>query len=280
MARQGWMALLLVCWVGVAVASGPAEVRKQIESTLLVKGTIDMDAQGRVERYSIEHRETLPPSIVGLIARVVPQWRFEPVQVDGRASAARTNMSLRLVAKKLDSGDFTVEIRGAQFYAAQPEARFGKGRLAPPHYPEDAAFAGVGGTAYIVLKVARDGRVEEAIAEQVNLRIVASERDMARFRKMFADAALKAAKRWTFTPPTVGEGVDEPFWSARVPVDFIAPNRREVKDHEWNAYVPGPRQAIPWIAHSFGLPAADALAAGGVYPLNAGPRLLSALDPS
>lgn len=260
MARRWWMALLLVSWVGMAVASGPKAVRKQVESSLLVTGTIDLDAQGRVERYTIERQEQLPQPIAGLIARVVPQWRFEPVLVDGAATAARTNMSLRLVARKLDSGDFSVEIRGAQFYAAPPEAPIGS-RLAPPHYPRDADFAGVGGTVYLVLKIARDGRVEDLVAEQVNLRIVAGERDMTRWREMFADAALRAAKRWRFTMPS-DSGTDEPFWSVRVPVAFIAPDQRVAKADEWTAYVPGPRQAIPWIADSLRLPAADALADG------------------
>lgn len=279
MARHIWMALLLVSCVGAAAAKGPAAVRKQVESTMLVEGTIDLDSQGRVERYTLDRQETLPPAIIGMFARVLPQWRFEPVEVDGQATAVRSDMSLRLVAKKLDNGNFNVEIRGAHFGQDKPGESVSSAKLLPPRYPQVAVEMGAGGTVYIVLKVARDGRVQEAIAEQVNLRIIASERQMATLRALLADAALNAAKRWTFIPPTRGDEVDAAFWSVRVPVDFIPMDARQPKAHEWHAYVPGPRQPIPWYDDSSLSSAADALGAGGVYPLNAGLRLLTALDP-
>lgn len=279
MRRHIWMALLLVSCVGTAAASGLATVRKQVESTMLVEGTIDLDSQGRVEHYTLEHQEALPPAIVKMLARVLPQWRFEPVEVDGQATAVRSDMSLRLVAKKLDNGNFAVEIRGAHFGQDKPGESVSSAKLLPPRYPQVAVEMGAGGTVYLVLKIARDGRVQEAIAEQVNLRIIANERAMATLRTLLADAALKAAKRWTFTPPTRGEEVDAAFWSVRVPVDFFLMDDRRPKDHEWHAYVPGPRQPIPWRDDTSLSSAADALGAGGVYPLDTGLRLLTALDP-
>lgn len=277
MARPLWMALLLVFCVGAAAANGRGAVRKQVESTMLLNGTIDLDAQGRVARYTLERQEKLPQPVAGLIARVVPQWRFEPVQVDGQATAVRSDMSLRLVAKKLDNGDYSLAIGGAQFHPAQPDAPTGKRKLAPPRYPDAAVLAGVGGTVYVVLKISPDGRVEDTLAEQVNLRIIATERQMGMWRELLAKAALRAAKSWTFDTPV--DERDAPFWSARVPVDFVAPDQRPIQDHEWHAYVPGPRQPIPWSDDSSASTAADALGAGGVYPLNGGLRLLSALDP-
>lgn len=273
------MALLLVSCIGAATASEPAAVRNQVESTLLVKGMIDLDANGRVDGYTLERQETLPPGIIALFARVVPQWRFEPVQIGGKASATRESMSLRLVAKKLDNGNFRAEIRGAHFGQARPGESVSGANFSPPNYPEAAAKSGVGGIAYLVLKIARDGRVEDAVAEQVNLRVIDGKREMKLWRELLARAALQAATRWTFKPPTAGEEVGAKYWSVRVPVDFIA-GQHKIKDHEWQAYVPGPRQAIPWIADSSALPAADALAAGGVYPLNSAPRLLTSLNPS
>ena len=277
MARQLWMALMLVSCIGAAAANGPGAVRKQVESTMLLKGTIDLDAQGWVTRYTLERQEKLPQPVAGLIARLVPQWRFEPVEVDGQATAVRSDMSLRLVAKKLDNGDYSLAISGAQFHPAQPDASTGKRKLAPPNYPDAAARAGVGGTVYVVLKITPDGRVEATLAEQVNLRIIASEPQMEKWRELLAKAALRAAKKWTFDTPL--DERDAPFWSARVPVEFVAPDQRGIKDDEWHAYVPGPRQPIPWSDDRSPSTAADALGAGGVYSLNAGLRLLTALEP-
>jgi hypothetical protein len=139
---------------------------------------------------------------------------------------------------------------------------------------------GAAGTAYLVLKIGRDGRVADAVAEQVNLRVVASEKNMARLRKLFAGAALAGAKKWTFNPPTIGEEADDPYWSVRVPVAFFTDHLQLPKDTEWHSYVPGPRNPIPWRSEQ-PTDSPDALAAGGVYPLdNNGPRLLTPLGGS
>ncbi len=271
------MGLLLATCVGAAAAAGgPGGVRKQVESSMLVKGTIDLHPDGRVAGYALDNPNAVPEGIAGMIARAVPQWRFEPVKVDDGATRGRASMSLRIVARKMDSGDFSVEIRAAQFGQDRPGEAVTGVKLSPPRYPEKAAVGGVGGTVYTVVKIGRDGRVEDAVAEQVNLRVISSENDMGQWRDVLAKAALRAAKTWTFSPPTRGEAVDEPYWSARVPVDFVAPDKRPVKDGQWEAYVPGPSSSIPWSTGDTAS-SADALPAGGVYPVGSGPRLLTAL---
>lgn len=280
MGKRIWLAIALASCVGSAFAAGPGAVRKQVESSLLVTGTIDINPDGSVAGHALQGRETLPDGLVAMIERAVPQWRFEPVALSGGATRARATMNLRIVAKKTDSDDYAVQIRGAQFGDDRPgEFVAARDLLAAPRYPEQAARAGVGGTVYTVLKVGRDGRVEEAIAEQVNLRVVADENSMRRWRALLGSAALHAARKWTFLPPSKGAAIDAPYWSARVPVDFVAPGTRQPDDHQWHAYVPGPRAAIPWRDDEAGS-GADALATGGVYPLDGGPRLLTALDPS
>ncbi len=276
MGKRLGMALLLASCIGTVFAAGPAAVRKQIESSLLVKGTIDLTSEGGVVGYALDDAETLPSGIKSMLARVVPQWRFEPVKLTAGATKARATMSVRLVAKKLDADTFAVEIRGAQF-GVEASSSSSRG-LSPPSYPEPAAQAGVGGTVYVALKIGRDGRVEEAIAEQVNLRFVASEKEMQRWRDLLAKATLRTAKNWTVLPPK-DHPLDAPYWTARVPVAFVAYEEKEPDDKKWQTYVPGPRAMIPWRT---GDPdtGADALAAGGVYPLDGGPRLLTALDPS
>lgn len=283
MAKRLWMALLLVSCVGAAVAGRPGgveSVRQQVESTMVVTGTIDLHPDGRVLGYALNPKSTLPQAVVEMIAGTLPQWRFDPVEAGEAADTERSTMSLRLVAKELDNGDFRLQIRGAHFGQGRPGEAISSARLNPPRYPQDAAMAGVGGTVYAVVKIGRDGRVLDAVAEQVNLRILASERDMTRWRELLAKATLRALKQWKFTPPTHGADMDAPYWCARVPVDFVAPGTRKSDDDRWQAYVPGPRQLVPWATGDDPAQGADALAGGGVYPMGVGRRLLSPLDPS
>ncbi len=277
MKRLFWMALLLVA-AGAAFAAGPGAVRKRIESSLLVKGTIDISAEGKVLGYALERDEALPAAVQRLVARAVPMWQFEPVELKTGTTRGRARMSLRLVARKLDEENFSVAIQGAQFGQEHVAGGLASKQMAPPRYPEDAQYAGVGGTVYLAVKVGRDGRVEDVTAEQVNLRVIASEPAMQRWRDVLEKASVRAARKWTFTPPTAGEDADAPYWSARVPVAFIAPGAKEPRDDEWSAYIPGPRRSIPWYPEAQGA-GADALAAGDVQMLGAGPRLLTALDP-
>lgn len=76
----------------------------------------------------------------------------------------------------------------------------------PPHYPEDAVCAGVGGTVVTVLSLDEDGRVVEALIEK-------SSRSRSLDR-----AALATARGWRFNPGTEND-VPVPT-RVRVPVDF------------------------------------------------------------
>lgn len=272
-----WIAVTLaaaLAWGGAdaAMAQSRAEVRKQVESSLVVEGTIDITADGRVLEHALKRADELPKGVVDLIADTAQRWQFEPVVLQPGTTRARAPMSIRLVARKLDEDSVTVELRGAQFGTHAPAESVKSVKLTPPRYPHDAVYAGVGGTVYLVLRVGRDGRVEDLVAEQVNLRVIAPEAHMQRWRKTLAQAALGAARKWTFDPPKQGEDVDAPYWAVRVPVDFVAPGQREPAEHEWRAYVPGPRTAIPWAQDSS---PADALAAGAVQPIGRGLRLVT-----
>ena len=278
MGKRFWMGLLLVSCFGAAWAGGPGAVRKQVESSLLVNGTIDIQADGSVAGYTLERSDTIAEGIAGMITRAVPLWRFEPIELDHGATRARARMSLRLVAKEMEDGNLSVQFRGVRFFGPRRPGEFAASiKLQPPVYPRLAGQNGVGGTVYTVVKIGRDGRVEDAVAEQVNLRIVTSENDMASWRNLLAKAALRATKDWTFSPPTMGDEVGRSYWLVRVPIDFIPWNHRPTEDGQWQAYVPGPQQGIPWRSDDGANETADAVAPGGVYPVASGPRLLTAL---
>jgi hypothetical protein len=193
-------------------------------------------------------------------------------------------MSIRLVAKKIDKDNFTIAIRSAGFGddSGKPAENIHSTRLAPPQYPENAARAGVAASAYLLVKVGRDGKVMDAIAEQVNLKIVSDERSMDRWRKVFADTSLSRARQWTFQPPTEGEDADDAFWVVRVPVLFSLDGGRQPQPYgRWEAYVPGPRQSDPWGEDRDGAAFnPDTLAPGGVYLAGSGLRLLTELSGS
>jgi hypothetical protein len=202
--------------------------------------------------------------------------------LEGHPVAAKANMSLRIVAKPADKNDYAISVAGAEFGQydeKSTESVTYKTRIVP-RYPFAVASAHVWGTVYVLLRIGRQGQVEDAVAEQVNIGVVASDGELDRWRRMLADAALSAAKSWTFNTPTSGKEALQDHWEARVPVSFkmdgITPSQRYGM---WNAYVPGPEQPVPWhekAAISSG--DVDALADGGLYQVGQGLHLTTPLN--
>ena len=79
-----WIAgvLLAVC-AATAWASGPQAVRRQLEASMWVTGTVDVDAQGVVTGHKLKDPDKLPPEVVALITQRAPDWLFEPYRVQG-----------------------------------------------------------------------------------------------------------------------------------------------------------------------------------------------------
>jgi len=266
---------------------GRAAVRKQVESSLLVAGSVVIDPDGSVRSHELDPNAALSPTLVRFVGDAVGKWRFEPVKVDGQVVAAKVPMHLRLVAKQADDGKFSVSIVSTHFGrrtegAGAPKTtdRLNAIKLTPPQYPKTALHMGGKGTVYMVVQVGRDGNVVNAEAEQVNLRVLGTANQMVMLRKALADAALRVARRWTFNIPTTGEEAARDTWLARVPVDFRLSGEKEAEDGEWQSYVPGPRNIdMPWAREELRLAGSpDALPEGGVYPLGGGAKLLT--DPA
>ncbi|WP_284568449.1 energy transducer TonB [Xanthomonas graminis] len=194
------LALLAATAFATATGSGPGAVRKQVESSLLVTGKIDIEPDGTVSALAIDHADKLPEGVLGFVRASVQRWTFEPALRDGKPVPARTPVTLRLVAKRQQGDRDQVEIRHASFAAYDPKdpRAVTSIRTPPPAYPEAAYRVGASGSAYLVLNVARDGSVADAAVEQVNLRIVASESEMQKLREIFARSALAAARKWRF----------------------------------------------------------------------------------
>jgi hypothetical protein len=285
-ARMKRLLLGLICILlgHVVLASGADAVRKQAQASMLVMGSIDVAPDGSVQSYAIDHADKLPPVVVELLDKNVPTWKFEPVCVDGKPVLATAKMSLRIVARRSDDHHFSAGIVGAQFgqdHEVATDSISYKTRE-QPHYPAMAVENRVSGTVYLLLRVGRQGQVEDAATEQVNLGVYASEVDMERFRSVLATAALKASEQWTFNVPTTGKHVTDDYWVARVPVNFsLSADRKPDLYGQWQSYVPGPRQLVPWIEKGRLMAGdADATPAGGIYQLEQGLHLTTSLGGS
>lgn len=275
----GALALMLSFSV---TAAGPGAVRKTIESSMLLTGTIVVGVDGQVTEYAIDQPEKVAKGVLDFVGNNVRHWQFEPTLHDGKPATVRNKMSVRVVANKQDNGDVTVRLGGVSFlpFKVEEGMQVASTKMTPPRYPMGAARAGATGTVYLVVKVGRGGDVQDVFAEQVNLEFVANENIMEQARKIFADASIKAAKQWKFAPPVKGEDMDDAYWTVRVPVDYSMGGGKTHKYGEWKSYVPGPRQQIPWNElHDMPSFSPDTMVAGsGVYQAGKGLRLLTPLQ--
>jgi hypothetical protein len=248
-----WMSgCLLVCVANVGAATDATSagaIRKTAEAGMLITGTIEVNPDGSLHNYTLDQPEKLQPVVIDVVNKTVSSWTFKLSEPTN--DVVKTEVSLRVVAKPAGNGNFMVAVYGASF--GQPEDRSDqisyKDHSFQPQYPMFANYARVGGVVYVLVRIGRDGAVQEAIAEQVNLDKYGSEADMNRYRKLLADSALEAARHWTFNPPRMGPDVDNPYWTARMPVNFhlIGPGASPAKEYgQWEAYFPGPRQTPPW----------------------------------
>ncbi|MDE3211170.1 MAG: energy transducer TonB [Pseudomonadota bacterium] len=273
---------VVALWLaGVALAAGPHAVRKRVQASMLVSGSITVAPDGTVKSDVIDHPDKLPAAVVSLIERNVPTWRFAAVVRDGRPVIAKAEMNLRIVARPIGSGNYSIGIEGANFHQRSPGQMRSAMRREPPSYPRAAIRAGVTGTVYLVLRVDRQGKVADSAVEQVNIGEIASDPELARWRRILGDASLSAARRWTFAPCDPGKEAGAPYRIARVPVTFNLhrfgdPRPGEDYGH-WKAYVPGPLEPVPWLDQRMLSGGVDALPDGGVYPVAQSLRLTTPL---
>jgi hypothetical protein len=267
--------VLLLAWSGLVLGS-TASVRKQMEVRMQVSGEVEVDARGKLVRYELDQREKVPEAVQKFLDRKIAEWQFEPTVPDGQAMAIRNRVGMLIVAKRIEGSDFQIELRGIAFHRpGEPGTTVESVSTTPPVYPRAAAMAGAAGTVYLVLKIGRDGNVADVMAEQVNLRMIATERTMDRWRAVLAENAVANARQWTFRPPQHGDLADDDSWTIRMPVAYTIGDT-EVPYGRWEGYIPGPRQRAPWAAADDIAP--DALAAGGLYQAG-GSRSLHLLPP-
>lgn len=256
-------------------------VRETAEASMTLTGKIDIGSDGHVTGFQLDHADKLPADLAAFVQRQVQAWQFRPAVENGTAVATQTPVTLRLLSQSSpDGAGDTVRVAGASFSKYDPDdtSRVTSSEIRSPAYPKTLAAMRAKGEVLLLLKVGRDGTVDDVVAEQVNLRVVGKENQMRQVRNEFARASVSTARSWTFRPPTTGKFKDAESWTVRIPVRYMMGERTPYGT--WEAYIPGPRERAPWRTSQAGAEAApDLLAAGGIYmaDLDDGPRLLTPL---
>jgi hypothetical protein len=283
--------VLAFCPLVVCAADGKKD-DLQYEARMGLRGSIVVGADGSVREYTIDDADKLTKenqATLDFVQHVIQSWKFDPQQVDGQPVNIKNRMYLGLAANKREDGNFEVRMTGVHFQPWVDEnadektkkiADLDGNQMTPPRYPVGAMMAGAEGVVYLLVKVGKQGQVEDVIAEQVNLPFRASPAVLEKARKMFANASIDAAKKWKL--PSAADT------TARIPVDYcMKGSKNEPCAHSayarWNSYVAGPRQKAPWdtdedeqqLGYSL-----DALPAGGIFPVGekGGLKLLTSLQ--
>ena len=301
---RGRMSVWLLCAAMAALAcmstvQGAAGASPRVEADMLVTGRITIERDGTVSGWTLDRRDRLPREVVELIDESLPSWRFEPVLVDGQPVRGTTAMRLSLHARPMPDGGHGALIADARFGLAAKPARVTQPEewaarieqdtdflvafsMTPPAYPVQAARDGFTGTVHMAVRVGRGGQVEDVVAEQVNLRKRSSTRVMRQVRNLFEQAALDAAREWTFRVPSTGEQAALPYWTMRTTVDFELGIPLEPDDprnyDRWRAYYAGPRTPVPWPIDGAEAGIPYALRPGDIHVAGTGLRLLTPLD--
>lgn len=289
MRRSLFLAVALAC-SSTALLAAPEvqaqtqtrkEIRQSVQGAMVLTGEIMIGTEGQVEGFVMDQRDKVPADLAAFVERSVQTWRFEPIVRDGKAVRARTFANIRMSAKAGPTGNDVVTLEGASFGKYDPEStdEVTRIKLQAPVYPTAALDRGASGEVLLLIQVGRDGKVMNAVAEQVNLRVVGSESEMQKLREVLARYSVNTSRRWTFRPPSTGQWVDRPFWTVRVPVDFSL-DEKPREYGQWTVHVPGPRTRADWrTGDADEADVSGLLASGGVYMVDVsnGPRLLTPL---
>lgn len=235
------MRLMQASWIaGLSLVAAAAFAQKKVAPVyeMSADGDIHVAADGHVADYHLSSQ--LPPAIGVLVDRAVRGWQFEPVIIDGAAVNAKTSMHLGLKAEPQgDADSYAVRITEIRF--GEPKVR--PGSMRPPKYPESAVSARVGAKVLLKLRLDESGKVAEIVPYQTSLDARASsEAEADRYRKMFEQVSIRAARYWQFDLTEAIEEKPVGNWVI-APVVFSISNHRPVAgedDGRWKGYIPGP----------------------------------------
>ena len=209
---------------------------------MVLTGTLVVSDDGTITAYAIDRAAEVPAEVLRHIGRSIPDWRVKGA--DGMPE--KVGFSVRVVALPHGSGRHVLSLAGASIRTARDRDQEPTvaGRLKRPEYPRSHVAKGISGEVVMIVKLGRDGGVEDLVAEQVNLDVVGPADEVAQIRADFSAHTAAAARRWKFRMPVKGPLADEPYLSVRVPVTYDTKPRPGYG--QWMYYVPGPRRPMPW----------------------------------
>lgn len=252
---------LVALLAGIAHADAlppPAATPAALEQVTLMRvhGEISIDAEGKVTALDVDPR--VPSAIAANVVRIGRAWRFQPVVVDGRPTAAKARMRLVLAAERVGDG-YHARVDTVSFPAIDEVAAregFAPGRIVPPTYPPGLDRGGVSGSVSLLMRVGADGHIEDVAAAQSFLdNVTGNEKTLRKAIRMFESEALDAARRWTVkVPPDIASRPPERRTVA-VTVAFSA-DRKMIYSGErvgrWQSFVRVPYQGAPWLPRGKG----------------------------
>lgn len=77
----------------------------QMAMNLDFRGTLQVDAPGRVDKVGIDNEDNYPPAMVECVRGNAAAWQFEPELRDGVAVPFHARMQLRLVGRQQGEDD-------------------------------------------------------------------------------------------------------------------------------------------------------------------------------
>jgi hypothetical protein len=280
--RMAWAGV--VCWLGMGLAwAGDGHAtRLQVEATMTVSGSLRVDDTGRVTASTIDHPEQLPAGVVQLVQQTLPTFHFQPVLHDGQPQPVEATMTLVIAANRIDPKQVAIRLRSARFTEAGTVSGewITVAQRGPLHFPEEAILSGVGGTAYVAVRIDRSGRVLDAQVQQVNLRAADDARQMRHWREAVGKAAVATVRGFTFNVPTHGSHAGDPDSTGIVPVRYSVGIQAPPKYGQWDSYVPGPIEQVDWMqaAGGTGIGANEAIPDGLFAQAGSEMTLLTPLD--
>lgn len=242
-----------------------------------VEGMLVVDTEGKVAELTLETE--LSPMIAPAVERGLRAMRFKPVIVAGVPTAARSAFTLQLLGTKQDGG-LQVSFDGINFRApkgveaqrideAGPVAR----KMAPPTYPGSAMIAGIMGEVQLALLIDADGKPAKVAIVRSNVFAARKTRATVSGMRQLEQAALAAARKWTFTVPEgfASRSLKERTSMTQVVFLLDSPGGGGswYRPGAWLEVLRAPARPVEWLGPDAGRLAADQVApgSGGLAPV-------------
>jgi hypothetical protein len=230
-----------------------------------VHGDITVDAEGKVTALDIDPR--VPDAIAANVVRIAHGWRFHPVVVDGRPTAARAHMRLVLAAQR--TGDrYEARVDSVSFPGDETaeHAGFARRNTTPPEFPQRFWKSGLSASVALLMRVGADGHLEEVLAAQTSLEnVTGSDKTLRKAIHILEASVLDAARHWTMRVPADIATLPPERRTIATSVVFDPGKRVNIEPvGRWQVFVRAPYRDAPWLPRNKGR-AALANAEGGGF---------------